>query len=291
MNMKCTDAIRSAAERAVSHVSALSSGPPLDPGLRITLNLHPDRAAGDRTILAVLAEDGRWRSQFVTGTSNGSLTAQRSGDRWRWESRIFAGAYDDAPAEERPVYGALDYLSCPFGAAPRFGSSYLRLSAVVLGRATFCYPDSSEDPEVFGTADRMGGLIERAQAYTGDPIFNYIEAQVHGSLLLNRDVEVLVLDPCYRGTEIEAAATRLPFPVRWHSGYRLAVDELRRHPDYRGQEFVDLGAEIAADGLLDPRVIGDAVRTGRYEPQAVKQVWHCVVQFGRVTVPSLPAVV
>jgi hypothetical protein len=290
MNMKCTDAIRSAAERAVSHVSALSSGPPLDPALRITLNFHPDRAAGDRTILTVLAQDGMWRSQFVTGTSNGSLTAHRSGARWLWESRIFAGAYDDAPADERAVYGALDFLNSPFGAAPRFGSSYLRLSAGVLGRATFCYPDSSEDPEAYGTAARMG-LIELALAGTGDPVYNYIEAHVHGSLVLNRDVEVLVLDPCYRGTEIEAAATRLPFPVRWHNGFRLTVDELRRHPDYRGQEFVDLGAEIAEDGILDPRIIGDAVRTGRYDPQAVKQVWHCVACFGHATVPSQPAVI
>jgi len=277
--MKCADPIRSRAERAVSHVSALSSGPPLDRALRITLNFHPDRAAGDRTILHALAQDGRWRSQFVTGTSNGSLTAHPNGDRWLWESRIFAGAYDDAPADQRPVYGALDFQNSPFGAAPRFGSSCLRLSAGVLDRATFCYPDSSEDPEAYGTAARMG-LIELALAGHEDPLHNYIEAHVHGPLLLDRDVEMLVLDPCYRGTEVEAAATRLPFPVRWHSGFRLTVEELRRRPDYRGQEFVELGAEIAEDGVLDPRIIGNAVRTGRYELQAVKQVWHCVACFG-----------
>ena len=36
------------------------------------------------------------------------LTAHPSGERWHWESRNFAGAYDDAPAGHRPVYGALD---------------------------------------------------------------------------------------------------------------------------------------------------------------------------------------
>jgi hypothetical protein len=265
----------------VSHVSALATGPPLDPALRITLNFHPDRMADGRPILAALAQDGAWRSQFVTGTSNGSLTAHRGGDRWRWESRIFAGAYDDAPADQRPVYGALDFLSSPFGAAPRFGSSYLRLSADILSIATFCYPDSSDDPDAFGVAESMG-LIELAMAMVGtdDPLYNYIEAQVHGPVLMNRHVEALVLDPCYRGTEVEAAAARLPFPLQWHSGFRLTVDELRRFPEYRGQEFVDLGAEIAEDGILDPRVIGDAVRADHHHPQAIKQVWHCVARFG-----------
>ncbi len=273
--------IRSPVERALSHVSAMSSGPALDRGLRITVNFHPDRVAGGRSILAALAEDRVYRSQFVTGTSNGSLTAHPDGDRWRWESLIFGGAYDEAPAEQRPIYGALDFRRSPFGAAPRFGSSFLRLSAETLDWATFCYPDSFHGPSAFGTPDRMG-LIELAVAgaATDDALYNYIEAQVHVSVLLDRHVEELVLDPCYRGTEVEAAADRLALPVRWHSGFRLTVDELRRHPDYRGQEFVDLGSEIAVDGMLDPRIIGDAVRSGRYHPQDVKQVWHCVARFG-----------
>lgn len=53
------------------------------------MHFHPDRAAGSRPILAKMAEDGAYRSQFVTGTSNGGLTAHPGGDRWRWESHIF----------------------------------------------------------------------------------------------------------------------------------------------------------------------------------------------------------
>ena len=279
------DVIPSQAERAISHVSSLSTGTAVEPALRITVNLHPDRLAGGRPVLIALAEARVYRSQFVTGVSNGSLTAQPGGDRWRWENRIFGGAYDDAPPEHRPIYGALDFSWSPFGAAPRFGSSFLRLTADTVPRATFCYPDSSDGPAAFGTAERMG-LIELALAGTGtdDPLYNYIEAHVHGPVLLDRHVEELVLDPCYRGTEVEAAAHLLGLPVGWHSGFRLTVDELSRHPDYRGPEFVDLGAEIAVDGMLDPRIIGDAVRSGRYDPQAVKQVWHCVARFG--TEPS-----
>ncbi|MET8144851.1 DUF3626 domain-containing protein [Sphaerisporangium sp. NPDC005288] len=135
---------------------------------------------GGRQIMCELAGDGVYLSQFVTGTSNGGRTAHPGGDRWRWESRIFGGAYDHAPAEERPVYGA----------------------------------------------------------------------------------------------------RRLPCRVGWHSGFRLTVEHLRRHPGYRGQEYVALGAEIAVDGLLDPRIIGAAAGTGRYDSQGLKKVRHCVARFG-----------
>ncbi len=126
-------------------------------------------------------------------------------------------------------------------------------------------------------------LVELAEADDQDALDDYIEAQVHGPVLLGRDVEALVLDPCYRGTEVEDAARLLPCPVEWHAGFRLSVDHLRRHPDYRGQEHVDLGAEIAEDGHLDPRVIGEAARGGRYDPQALKKVWHCLARFGSPT--------
>ena len=89
-----------------------------------------------------------------------------------------------------------------------------------------------------------------------------------------------MLDPCYRETGVEAAARRLPCAVEWHPGFRLTVDELQRHPDYRGPEFVELGTRIAVDGVLDPRIIGDAMRTGRYDAQSLKRVWHCLARFG-----------
>jgi hypothetical protein len=263
------------AQRAVAHVTSLSSGPPLDPDLRVTLNFHPDRDS----IVDLMAADGVYRSQFVTGTSNGGLTAHPGGDRWRWESRIFGGAYDDAPDEQRPVYGGLNFRHKPFGAAPRFGSAHFRLTAETLTRATFCYPDSFFEPELFGVATSFS-LTEAAFADDKDALDDYIEAQVHGLVRLDRDIEALVLDPCYLGTKVELAAARLPCPVEWHPGLRLRVEELRRHPWYRGPEFVELGERIAVDGHLDARIIGEAFATGRHDPQALKRVWHHVARFG-----------
>ncbi|MFJ4716008.1 DUF3626 domain-containing protein [Streptomyces sp. NPDC088785] len=270
-------------ERALRHVAGTASGPPVDPALRVTLNFHPDRVSRGRPILDAMAETGGYRSQFVTGTSNGGLTAHPGGDRWRWESRIFGRAYDTAPARDRPVYGALNFRRKPAGGAPRFGSAHFRLAAETLSRTTFCYPDSFHEPVDFGVADRMG-LVELALADQQDDLDDYIEAQVHGPVRPALDVEALVLDPCYRGTAVEDAARRLGCAVEWHQGFRLTVGELRRHPGYRGQEHVDLGVRIAADGVLDPRVIGEAVRTGRHDPQALKKVWHYVARFGRPAV-------
>lgn len=265
--------------RALRHVAARSSGPAVDPRLRITLNFHPDRTAGGRPILDALAQDGTYHSQFVTGTSNGGLTAHPGGDRWRWESRIFAGAYDGAPAPERPVYGALDFRRQVVGAAPRFGSSHIRLTGETLARATFCYPDSAAEPTDFGVAAGLS-LIALAEADEQDALNDYIETQVHGGVVLARDAEALVLDASYRGTPVETAARRLPCPVEWHPGYRLTVAELRRHADYRGPEYAELGARIAERGVVDPRIIGDAARTGRYALQDLKMVWHTLARFG-----------
>ena len=264
---------------ALRHVAARSAGPAIDPSVRITLNFHPDRLAGGLPILRALAQDGAYHSQFVTGTSNGGLTAHPGGDRHRWESRIFGGVYDDAAPHERPVYGALNFRRQVVGAAPRFGSSHFRLGPAVLARTTFCYPDSAAEPTDFGIAAGLE-LVALAEADERDALDDYIEAQVHGGVLLAAHLEALVLDPSYRGTPVEAAARALPCPVEWHPGYRLGVPELLRHADYRGRAYVELGATIARDGLVDPRIIGDAARTGRYEPQDLKKVWHTLARFG-----------
>lgn len=164
---------------------------------------------------------------------------------------------------------------------PRFGSAHFRLRTEAQARTTFCYPDSFLEPSDFGVAGAGARLIVLAEADAQDALDDYIEAQVHGPVRFDRDVEALVLDPSHRGTEVEAAAGRLGCPVEWHPGFRLAVEELRRHPDYRGREFVELGAEIAVDGWLDPRILGEAAgEGGLHDSQALKRVWHYLARFG-----------
>jgi hypothetical protein len=271
--------------RALSHVAAIADGPPVDRALRVTVHFHPDRRARDTFTLAAIARDGVYRSQFVTGTGNGGLTAYPGGDRWRWESRMFGGAYDDADPADRPVYGSLNFRRRPGGGSPRFGSAHLRLTEAALDRATFCYPDSHLEPSAFGTAT-AAGVLALAAAGDVDLLDDYVEAQVHGPVRLDADVEALVLDPCYRGTEVEAVASALPCPVEWHHGFRLPADELRWHPDYRGPELVELGAALAVGAHLDARIIGDASRLGHHDEQALKRVWHYVARFGTAAAPA-----
>ena len=267
-------------DKAIAHVATLAAGEPADPSWRVTLHFHPDRLVAGTPILQLMAQDGIYRSQFETGTSNGGLTAHPGGDRWRWESRIFAAAYDNGPAAGRPKSGSLNFRRRLAGGSPRFGSAYLRLAAHTLARTTFCYPDSVFEPEDFGVAARVSTLVALAEADTKDPLDDYIEAHVHGLVGLAHDAEALVLDPCYRGTPAESAARRLPCPIEWHGGFTLTTTELRRHPGYRGQEIVDLGLSLARNGRLDPLILGDASRTGQYDEQALKRVWHYVARFG-----------
>ncbi|WP_425413812.1 DUF3626 domain-containing protein [Ruania albidiflava] len=86
-------------------------------------------------MLESLAADGVYRSQFATGISNGGLTAHPGGDRWRWESRLFAGRYDHSHPHERPVYGAWNRRgdpnccqSCVHWPTPRAWTTWTRRS-------------------------------------------------------------------------------------------------------------------------------------------------------------------
>ncbi|MFF5055958.1 DUF3626 domain-containing protein [Micromonospora sp. NPDC000663] len=301
---------------------------------RLTVNFHPDRLGADgRTVAAALADDGVYRSQFVTGISNGGLSPYPGGDRDRWERRMFDGVYQRpgvTPAD-RPTYGGLNLLDHPDGACPRFGSCHLRLRPAVLSRATFCLGDSHLGPGVVGTADAfeavlaglltataatgvclgragtdVGTLVRTVLDAPGTPatagraLDDYVEAQVHGTLDLATDVEELVADPSFAGTPpgvaLEQIARRYGFPLRWHAGFRLAVD--RVDPDFRGPAIPVLAArlhrEFARPGApVDAALIGRGAASAVTEParwadrgpiadtlQHLKQLWHVLVRFG-----------
>ncbi|SKC37444.1 DUF3626 domain-containing protein [Plantibacter cousiniae (nom. nud.)] len=246
---------------------------------RILLHFHPDWPSPGATVIDAMVSSGRYLSQFETGTSNGSLSAGRGGDRWSWESRLFNRRYDAAPAEARPVYGAVD-LGDAYGAAPRFGSAFLRLRSEISERATYCYPDSVFEPEGVVRLEGVPTLVERMSAEEQEPLDRYVEAHVHGGVRFATDVEAIVLDPCYRDTVVHAAASHLS-EVEFHPGF--TVDTGALDPAYRGLEYVTLAASLA--GTLTPDVLGDAARSGRYGPQSLKKVWHLLARYGRVVDP------
>jgi hypothetical protein len=267
-------------KQAIAAVAARAWGKPLADGLRVTINFQPDRYVGDRLLLEEMAADTVYRSQFETKTSNGGLSAFPGGDRWLWESRIFGGAYDTCDPADRPKYGALNVQKRATGASPRFGSSFLRLKAAVSARCTFCYPDSYFQPSDFGVFQRFD-LIERALADTRDDRLDfYIEAQIHGPVSLVQDVEALVLDPCFKGSPIEEAARKFPFPIEWHPGFRVKASLLLQHQDYRGAQFVKIASALAVQDELTPDLIGQALQSKAYEFQDIKKIWHYLARFG-----------
>ena len=89
-----------------------------------------------------------------------------------------------------------------------------------------------------------------------------------------------MLDPCFRGTDVEEVAKSVEVPVEWHEGRVLTVDELMRRAYYRDPGAIETGCAIAEQGRIDARIIGDASRTGKFHHQDLKQVWHLVARFG-----------
>ena len=247
----------------------------------VTINFHPDRFTSDNVpLLSAIANVGELRSQFETGTSNGGLTAYKVGERWLWEQRVFDGAYDDAPVNLRPKYGALNFRCYKTGASPRFGSAFFQLKPHILERTTFCYPDSFFEPEDFAVAETVSSLIAKARLDQADLLDDYIEAHIHGVVSIKDDVECLVLDPIYRFSIIEEQADQLGIPVNWHSGYSLSLGVMSRYPGYRGDKYIQLARNIAVNGAINAKVLGTAVNERGCDEQDVKKIWHYLARYG-----------
>lgn len=134
------------------------------------------------------------------------------------------------------------------------------------------------EPEAVVGPDQLSVVESLADAATSDELDDYIEAHVHGGVDLGRDVATIILDPCFRGTAVEESARRTGCAVSWHPGFRLATTGL--DDAYRGIEFTELARSLGEE--LTPDVLGTAARSGEYDLQALKRVWHLVARFGRL---------
>jgi len=123
-----------------------------------------------------------------------------------------------------------------------------------------------------------------------------VEAQVHGPVVLQRDVELLVADPAFAGTATGQAlhelGARFGFELKWHCGFRLPVRDVP--DDFRGPAMPALAKRIAGDtSFLDAAVIGHAAASLHRNPAAwsewgeywdvvrlFRQIWHVLVHFG-----------
>ncbi|WP_290863817.1 DUF3626 domain-containing protein [Hamadaea sp.] len=292
---------------------------------RITLNFHPDRIAtsgltAGLTVAEALAADGRYRSQYETGISNGSRTAFLGGDRDGWELSLFGAAYhaDGALSADRPKYGALNLAGYADGAAPRFGSCHLRLRPAANDRSTFTFHDSHLGPEHIGTMAAFEPVLAAYLAEGGstaairalpaarfDPaalgrmLDDYIEAQVHGVIELGRDAEAIVADPSFRGTPtgdaLAKAASDAGVELLWHTGFTLSPSDV--DDEFRGPEtpkFAEYVCALYGVDYFDAEIVGRAAQSVVRTPsswadfgpelevlQLIKYLWHTLVAFGR----------
>lgn len=303
---------------------------------RIALHFHPDRLDSNmKNIAEALFEQGIYKSQFETLLSNGSVSAYPGGERDLWEKRIFGGAYqlEGVTNNERPKYGALNVMLHPDGPAPRFGSCYFLLSPKVSYRSTYTYLDSHQDPKEKGTYEEfdmiLAALLEEtfvrdfaigegnltptrlihhlmdnlerpfidfADKESARNLNHYIEAQIHGDISLKEDVEALVVDPSFKGTNVgrtlEEICLKYSIDLYWHMGFVLTVDEVPM--DFRGSKMPSLARRIARNNCIDAHIIGSAVvdlkrnplswsDRGTYEEvlQELKLLWHVLVRFGK----------
>lgn len=307
---------------------------------QVGLHFHPDRLDVSMTPVAeALLRDGVYRNQFETQLSNGKLSPVRGGDRDLWENELFGGAYarTEVTAAERPKYGALDLMRHPEGPCPRFGSCCLLLGAHMLESCTFTYMDSHQLPPERGTIGEFDDILaalltesfqrEFALGRAGlrppellahlrdalpleqaDPsglpaarnLDHYIEAQVHGEISLATDVDVLIADPSFQGTQTGDVLQRLcqQYGIRlhWHCGFALPAADVPG--DFRGPDVQALAKRVGLDGMVDAAAIGIAAADLRSTPDAwrdfgtpdralqlMKLLWHVLVRYGN---PKLP---
>ena len=141
--------------------------------------------------------------------------------------------------------------------------------------------------------------LPRGNPSSGEPgrvLDSGVEAQVHGPLRLDRDVELMVADPAFSsapvGRTLREVENRYGIPLRWHRGFRLPVREVP--PDFRDAAIPRFARFIAGeDGMLDAAVIGSAAVSLDLEPERwqewgsyfdvlrlFRQLWHVVVHYG-----------
>ena len=220
----------------------------------------------------VLREEAAWRTSFTFSGSEQPDAAERLGTIDQVECVL-------VPLLAEVASGAGAKVPWPPFVAPTLGV---------------------ENLTVRGLLERVSnGLGSRratpSSGMAGRVLDTGIEAQVHGPIEMERDIERLVADPAFIGTptggRVEELSHKYAFPLDWHCGFRLGTRDV---PDeFRGPAVPKLARRIAGDGIVDAAVIGAAQRSLRLCPEGcrdwgtpeaaledLKRLWHVLVHFG-----------
>jgi hypothetical protein len=235
---------------------------------------------------------------------------------------------------ERPKYGALFLVGHSDGPCPRFGSCYFVLSPEVSARSSFTLLGSQRDDAETQTATLaafdpvMAALARHLQSdpralgcegltldrllhgmHAGVPVDppgdtpdqvgraldSFVEAQVHGTVDLERDVETLVVDASFCGTAtgelLSALCSKYGIALRWHPGFTLPPQDFP--VEFRGFEVRAFAERVAVGGFVDAPSLGAAQNDFIRDPDdwpgfgprsqvltSFRRVWHVLVLMG-----------
>lgn len=153
-----------------------------------------------------LSEDDRYKSRFEVYNTDDLPSRQQ------WENKLFNRIYDKTTKQfERVKYGALNITNRPNGiqACTAYGDSFMVLKNHIKQRATFTLGDSSKMEIHLCMADNFCNIllylddcnllddvinVATEKVTHADYLGEYIECQMHGTVLYNRDIKKLCIN-------------------------------------------------------------------------------------------------
>ena len=125
---------------------------------------------------------------------------------------------------------------------------------------------------------------------------DYIEAQIHDDLSLEKDVYALFADSSFQGTKIEkqmvALCKQYNIELIWYNGLALGVEDVPNN--FRGPEMPALASFISEGKDINAYLIGLAAKDVVLNPdhwkewgnekeclQKLKLLWHVLLKFGK----------
>lgn len=158
-------------------------------------------------LLPEFIADGRYKNCFEVSKGNQCGYGQT---RKVWERFLFKGIYDNATPKECVKYGAINLFSEPNGliACSPYGGSVFVLKNNVKERMSITPADSIHQEWVLATfkwccqlflhitKEVLTDLIKfvRREINVHNYMCDYIEVQIHGDVLFDRDIEKVILE-------------------------------------------------------------------------------------------------
>jgi len=163
------------------------------------------------TILDKIIKDGRFKSQFETGSSGGMFNPE---SRRGLEKQIFK-APTTLENSKRPIYGMLSDESVHHWTGAQYGNTIIKLDkSKILNRTTYSYADSLAAYGQFQPAKLTAPHIAAFPAQLGDPLVllrntkglgglpggAYAEIQIHGGVSVDLIQKVTFTDVVKQST-------------------------------------------------------------------------------------------